>query len=79
MSKLDLFTSDPNWTAFAEKHGYLKPTPSPSPSLPVALDIPSDRAEQAIDEAKWSQDHPLSSVGYESLLSTIAVRDGTAI
>jgi acetyl esterase/lipase len=79
MSKLDLFTSDPNWTAFAEKHGYLKPTPSPSPSLPVTLDIPSDRAEQAIDKARWSQDHPLSSVGYESLLSTIAVRDGTAI
>ncbi|KIW49652.1 hypothetical protein PV05_11312 [Exophiala xenobiotica] len=81
MTRSDLFTSDPNWTAFAEKQGYLKPAgaPSPSPNVPVTLDIPSDRAEQAIDEAKWSQDHPLSSVGYDSRLSTITVRDGTAI
>ena len=77
MSKSDLFTSDPNWTAFAEKQGFLKP--APSPNVPVTLDIPLDRAEQAIDEAKWSQDHPLSSVGYDSRLSTITVRDGTAI
>lgn len=74
----DLFTSDPNWTAFAKEHGHLKP--SPLPAEPVIIDnLAGDRAEQATSEAEWTQNHPLSSVGYTSRLSTVKVRDGTSI
>ncbi|KAK4942867.1 hypothetical protein LTR10_017443 [Elasticomyces elasticus] len=73
----DLFTSDPNWAAFAKEHGYLKP--SPLPSAPVELDLATNRANQTISEAEWARSHPLSSFGYTSCLTTVKVRDGTEI
>ena len=73
----DLFTYDPNWAAFAKEHGYLKP--SALPNEPVTLDLAADRANQAISEAKWTQSHPLSSVGYTSCLTSIKVGDGAGV
>lgn len=74
-SRPDLFEADPEWTAFATKHGYLKDT-STDPSLPVKLDLPNNRAQQTISESQWAKAHPISSVGYTSSLSTIKARDG---
>ena len=77
-SDANLFEADPEWTSYAEKHGYLK-DPSTAPTLPIKLDLPADRAQQAISEAEWARKHPFSAVGYTSYLTTIKVRDGADI
>ncbi|KAJ9608815.1 hypothetical protein H2200_006586 [Cladophialophora chaetospira] len=74
----NLFETDPDWTSFAKKHGYLKDAGA-HPSIPVKLDIPTNRAQQNISEAEWTKNHPLESVGYTSFLSTIKVHDGADI
>lgn len=70
-----LFESDPNWAAFATKHDYIKT----EPTSPVKLDIPSNRAGQAVSEQTWGSEHPLSSVGYTSFAANLRVRDGAEV
>ncbi|KAL6249772.1 hypothetical protein RBB50_003627 [Rhinocladiella similis] len=75
--KADLYKPDPNWTAFAERNGYL--SPDSSSDGPFVLDIEGDRAAEATREADFSKAHPLSSFGYNSLLTKVTVRDGASI
>lgn len=67
------FESDPDWASFAEKKGYgLKSPPYEIPKM----DFPAARADQRVGEAEWTKAHPLSSVGYESVDTTVPARDG---
>ncbi|KAJ9611788.1 hypothetical protein H2204_015214 [Knufia peltigerae] len=72
-SKADLYNPDPNWTAFAEKNGYQ------SPASPFVLDVEGDRAAEVIREAEFTKQYPLSSFGYNSVLTNVTVRDGASI
>jgi acetyl esterase len=73
-SYADLFEADPDWTAYAQEHGYLKDTTT-SPS-PTEIDVTAARAEQRVVEGQWAIEHPLESVGYTSRSATAKVRDG---
>ncbi|KIW15647.1 hypothetical protein PV08_05696 [Exophiala spinifera] len=76
-SKADLYEPDPNWTAFAEKNGYLSPDASSNDSF--VLNVEGDRAAAAVSEAEFSKARPLSSFGYSWILSNVTVRDGASI
>ena len=77
-SREALFKADPGWTSFAHKNGYLKEA-LPVEAPVVELDLPTNRKQQTVSEAEWTKKHPLSSVGYTSLLATAQVRDGAAV
>jgi acetyl esterase len=76
-SNAALFEADPDWTAYASKKGYL-PDTSIEPA-PIKFNIAAGRAQQLVEEGEWSKKHPLSSVGYASVSSTIPVRDGHGV
>jgi acetyl esterase/lipase len=79
----DFFSTDPDWAAYAVKHGFPLPPAKPTDkhSLPRldahSWDCKAIREASAETEASWARDHPLSTVGYESTLTNIRVRDGT--
>ncbi|OQV06076.1 hypothetical protein CLAIMM_10708 isoform 2 [Cladophialophora immunda] len=79
----DFFATDPDWAAYAVKHGFPLPPDEPldKHSLPRfdahSWNFKAIREANAETEAVWARDHPLSSVGYETLLTNIRVRDGT--
>ncbi|KIY02391.1 uncharacterized protein Z520_02529 [Fonsecaea multimorphosa CBS 102226] len=79
----DFFTTDPDWAAYAVKHGFplLPDKDVDRPSLPPldarSWDFKAIRNANAASEASWSRDHPLSTVGYETFLTDIQVRDGS--
>ena len=84
MSIPDFFTSDPDWEAYATRNGGPLPSntiglPSSEPIEPLNFDISQARANQADDDIKWADAHPLDSVGYIATLTTIKVRDGAEI
>ena len=80
---LDLFTSDPEWAVYASRNGLphpLKPGTTPLVSVEAAkIDVVADRVALAVTEGEWARKHPLESVGYESRLSMVTVRDGAEI
>ncbi|KAF2246798.1 alpha/beta-hydrolase [Trematosphaeria pertusa] len=79
----DYFSSDPDWEAFASKHGYPLPTgaePAPLETIePMELDVEAARAHQATDHTQWTEKHPLDSIGYVARLATVTTRDGTEL
>ncbi|KAK0119918.1 hypothetical protein ONS95_011343 [Cadophora gregata] len=80
----DHFTSDPDWEAYATKHGCPLPSNNTCPPLsepiePLHFDVIQARANQAEDDIEWSTAHPLESVGYVAILTTIKVRDGADV
>ncbi|PVH87526.1 hypothetical protein DL98DRAFT_649167 [Cadophora sp. DSE1049] len=84
MSISDYFTSDPDWEAYATKHGCPQPSNntgplSSEPIEPLNFDIIQARAGQAEDDIEWAESHPLESVGYTANLTTVKVRDGADI
>jgi acetyl esterase len=83
MPSPDHFTSDPDWEAFASKHGYPYPSNTSPPSLepiqPLGMNITAARTSQALSDAEWAAAHPLEAVGYVARLTTMKVRDGTDI
>ena len=83
MPSPDHFTPDPDWEAFASKHGYPCPSnpgpPSSEPIQPFAMDVTAARIGQAESDVEWAAAHPPEAVGYVAQLITIKVRDGTEI
>ncbi|EXJ58087.1 hypothetical protein A1O7_05511 [Cladophialophora yegresii CBS 114405] len=79
----DFFATDPDWAAYAVKHGFPLPPDRPidKHSLPRfdahSWDFQAIREASAATEKIWARNHPLSSVGYETTLTDIRVRDGT--
>ncbi|OAP64499.1 hypothetical protein AYL99_00471 [Fonsecaea erecta] len=79
----DFFATDPDWAAYATKHGLPLPPDKAvdKPSLPRldagSWDFQAIRQANAETEAAWTCDHPLSSVGYETFLTNVRVRDGS--
>lgn len=80
MSYPDYFTSHPEWTAFATKHGYSLPSPTNShlsnPIEPTAIDIIQARAREEKKNSDFIAKHPLESLGYKSHFVTVNAPDG---
>lgn len=77
-SNAELFEGVADWMAMAKKNGYLK-TSGPDGIPVLDMDLAANRAHQTVSEAEWVKNHPLTSVGYTSELSTVKVRDGAGI